>query len=160
MADSGSGAGSTSGTATDREAAAERRQTVRTLLRAGEVRGPRDLRRRLGERGYVVDDEELRGDLQAVGAVRVDGPAGPRLGLADWSRAGDERPDDPAPGSAAGVVAAVRADPDWPLQVVVVAVAAVFVLVGFLGWLIGGSSGSGGSTTDLRQPGATAPPAP
>ena len=130
-------------------AVAHRREAERLLLRDGAVRGPRDLRRRLGTLGFEVDDDALRADLAAVGARRVDGPDGPRLGLA-----GPPSGDDADRSTPAALAAAVRADPDWSLQLVVVVVAAVFVLVGFLGWLVGGA---GGAPPDPRQPAVTAP---
>jgi len=51
-------------------------------------------------------------------------------------------------------MAAVRSDPDWPLQVVVVAVAALFVLVGFRGWWLGRAQ----EVSPVPQPAVTSAP--
>ncbi|MCU1453153.1 MAG: hypothetical protein JWN46_1299 [Acidimicrobiales bacterium] len=142
---------------------AERRRVVLELLRSGEVRGPRDLRRRLGEQGYAIDDAQLRADLSAVGAVRVEGPRGARLGLpADESVAASSASSASARVDAPRAAASRRAeaaepDPDWRLHLVVVAVVVAFLVVGLLGWLIGGS---GGSPPTSRQPGVTSPASP
>lgn len=83
----------------------------------------------MAEAGYDVSPDQLRSDVRALGAVRIEGPDGPVLAL----------PVDVADGSAGEapkLAAVVTADPDWRLQVGVVIVVALFVLVALLGWLI------------------------
>ncbi|HEY4377108.1 MAG TPA: hypothetical protein VGM93_08105 [Acidimicrobiales bacterium] len=122
----------------------DRRRAIRRIVRSQAVRGPRELRRLLGEAGFAVDPDTVRSDLAELGAFR-DGTgddaaiALPEPGTSRGSVANDER---------STVAATVLEDPDWPLQLVVVAVVALFILVGLIGWLAGGSgSGSGPAPT-------------
>lgn len=100
--------------------AGERRAAVRSAIVAGGVTGPADLAARLEQHGIEVAPEELRGHLRALGVVRVAGPDGPVLAVPA------ERGTAPPPALA----------PDRVLQLTVVAVAAAFLLVGLLGWLL------------------------
>lgn len=109
---------------------AARRAEVERQLAAGDVTGLRSLASRLEGAGIAVTPDELRADVRSLGAVRVrhgdtsvlalpvDGPARSGGSAADRLRA------------------EVTADPDWPIQIGVAVVVAVFVLVGLLGWLI------------------------
>jgi hypothetical protein len=106
-----------------------RRDEVERLLGQGDVTGLRDLATRLQAAGITVTPDELRADVRALGAVRVRHGDSAVLALPlDGSAA--RRPAD------AGLTAEIAADPDWPIQLGVVAVVAVFLLVGLLGWLI------------------------
>lgn len=112
----------------------ERRAQVRRQLAVGDVATLRDLAGRLQDDGVAVTPEELRADVRALGAIRVQHGDGTVLALPV---------DDPAGRAAGGrtverLTAEVSADPDWRIQVGVVAVVAVFLLVGLLGWLISG----------------------
>jgi hypothetical protein len=124
---------------------AERRRAVRAAIVAGGVTGPRDLVDQLELLGIAAEPDDVRGDLRALGAIRVAGPDGPVLAL-------------PAPGSGGGpgggsgggggggggagappaerLTAAITSDPDWKLQAVVVAVVLAFVLAGLLTWAL------------------------
>ena len=113
------------------DGAAERRALVRQELAAGDVTGLRMLADRLATRDVVAGPDELRSDVRALGAVRVQAGDASVLAL----------PVDPdarsVPAGPAPLLAnEVSRDPDWKLQVGVVAVVAVFLLVAFVGWLI------------------------
>ena len=109
----------------------ERRAAVRRELAAGDVTSIRDLAGRLQAEGLEVTPEALRGDVRALGALRVQHGDGTVLALPV---------DDPSPraagGTSARLAAEVSADPDWRIQVGVVAVVALFLLVALVGWLI------------------------
>ena len=118
----------------------DRREMVRDLVVSGAVDGPKDIARELADAGVEVDADILRGDLRALGAVRVAGADGPTLAiLVDRAHASATAHAEPvkarkAPGRLA---AEVTSDPDWPLQAVVAAVAGAFLLVAVLVWAIG-----------------------
>ncbi|MCU1372494.1 MAG: hypothetical protein JWO77_3688 [Ilumatobacteraceae bacterium] len=109
--------------------AAARRAEVERQLASGDITGLRALAARLDDEGIAVTPDELRADVRSLGAVRVrrrdtsvlalpvDGPARPG-------------------GSSPRLAAAVTSDPDWPVQVGVAVVVAVFALIALLGWLI------------------------
>mgnify|MGYP001071054148 CR=1 FL=1 len=107
-----------------------RRARVRQQLAAGDVAGLRDLAGRLKDDGVTVTPEALRADVRALGAIRVQRGDGTVLALPvdDGSGRGS--------GPAALLAAEVSSDPDWRIQVGVVAVVALFLLVAFAGWLI------------------------
>lgn len=110
--------------------AAERR-AVREHLEAGDVASLRDLAGRLLADGIEVTPEVLRADVRDLGAIRAKHGEGTLLVL----------PLDDAAVRADGPVTErlaveVSHDPDWKIQVGVVAVVALFLLVGFLGWLL------------------------
>lgn len=109
----------------------ERTAAVRELLVAGEATGLRSIAESLHAQGIEAGPEELRADLRRLGAVRVQGSDGPRLALPVGRDA-----DGAAAGPGAGLPAALVADPDWPLQLAVTVVVAVFLVVGLLGWLL------------------------
>lgn len=123
----------------------ERRELVRELVVSGEATGPKDLARHLADAGCDVGPDVLKRDLRALGAVRVVSPDGPVLAIAiDASRASAAATsaDGGAPRStsrdAGGTLTAqITSDPDWPLQVVVAAVALAFFLVALVAWLLG-----------------------
>ena len=110
---------------------AARRETVRQAIVASGPLGLRELAERLEAEGHPMSREELRADVRALGAIRVETPDGPMLAIPI---------DEDAPGANGSVAellqAEVSADPDWRLQVGVAVVVAVFVLVALLGWLI------------------------
>lgn len=108
-----------------------RRAAVRRELAAGDVASIRDLASRLQAEGVEVTPDALRSDVRALGAVRVQHGDGTILALPV-----DDGPARPAGGTSDRLTAEVSADPDWKIQVGVVAVVAVFLLVGFLGWLL------------------------
>ena len=118
---------------------ADRRALVRDLVVSGAVDGPKDIARELSTAGVDVDAEILRGDLRALGAVRVVGAEGPTLAILTDKAA---VPAPPEPATTKGkkpqgrLAAEVTADPDWPLQVVVAAVAVAFLLIALLVWAI------------------------
>ena len=111
--------------------ASERRAQVRRQLASGDVASLRELAGRLQDDGVTVTPDELRADVRALGAVRVQHGDGTVLALPV---------DDPGTRASGGAVdrltAEVVADPDWPLQAGVVAVVALFLLVALAGWLI------------------------
>lgn len=109
----------------------ERRALVRAEVAAGGVTGLKDLAGRLADAGVDVTPDQLRADLRALGAVRVEGPDGPVLAIpVDGDRSAGR-------GAAPATLAATVADDaDWKLQVGVLVVVVVFVLVALLGWLI------------------------
>ena len=110
----------------------QRREQVRRELGSGQVTGLRDLASRLQAEGIAAGPDQLRADARALGAVRVQMGETSVLALPVGS---DGKP--AAQPSTVGVLAAeVSSDPDWKLQVGVVAVVALFLLVAFLGWLI------------------------
>ncbi len=116
-----------------------RQEQIRALLRQEIVVGPKDLASRLEAEGHTVELADLRADLRSLGVTRVEGPRGARLavpidqpsrsGRSEDGR-GAQRPHPPAP------LGQLLGDPDWPLQLVVVAVVTVFVLAGLVGWLV------------------------
>ncbi|MFN8017093.1 MAG: hypothetical protein U0P45_03115 [Acidimicrobiales bacterium] len=108
------------------DAAAERRAAVRAAIVGGDVDSLRALGTRLRDEGHPVTPDELRADLKELGAVKVESPDGPRYAIPV------EEPSTEPPAA----VAALVADPDWPIQVAVAAVVVVFVLVALVGWLI------------------------
>ncbi len=118
----------------DRPGPGPDRDVVRRTLAAGGVTGPGDLSARLADAGLHRDPDEVRAHLRALGAVRGAGPDGPVLAV-PVDRAGT--PVGPTAGPA-GPVASLGgdADPDRTLQLTVVLVAAAFLVVGLLGWLI------------------------
>lgn len=112
-----------------------RRAEARRLLADGDVTGLRELASRLEAEGFEVTPDELRADVRALGAIRVQHGDSSVLAL----------PVDGAPGGAGArgadreqgrLAAEISADPDWPIQVGVAAVVAVFLVIGLLGWLI------------------------
>jgi hypothetical protein len=112
--------------------AAARRAEIERRLAAGDVTGLRALAARLDGAGIAVTPDQLRAEVRSLGAIRVRHGDTSVLALpvdgADRSRgrgAGTQR-----------LAAEVTSDPDWPIQVGVAAVVAVFLLVGLLGWLI------------------------
>lgn len=107
-----------------------RRARVRQQLAAGDVASLRDLAGRLKDDGVTVTPEALRADVRALGAIRVQHGDDTVLALPV-----DEVAARPS-GTTALLAAEVSADPDWRLQVGVVAVVALFLLVAFAGWLI------------------------
>jgi hypothetical protein len=111
---------------------------VRRELALGDVAGLRDLAGRLESEGIAVSPDVLRADVRALGAVRVQRGGSSVLALPVDDGSG--RPTGPGGSADAGATARlaneISADPDWKLQVGVVAVVAVFVLVALLGWLI------------------------
>lgn len=108
-----------------------RRAEVRRQLAEGDVSGLRDLASRLDAAGIDVTPDELRSDVRALGAIRVQQGASSVLALPV------DGPAARAPDAGSGrLVAEVSADPDWPIQVGVAAVVAVFLVIGLLGWLI------------------------
>jgi len=118
----------------------DRRELVRNLVVSGAVDGPKDIARELADAGVDVDADILRGDLRAVGAVRVAGADGPTLAiLVDKTHAPAPTHTEPAKSKKpqGKLAAEVTSDPDWPLQVVVAAVAVAFLLVAVLVWAIG-----------------------
>jgi hypothetical protein len=91
----------------------------------------RELAGRLEDAGVEVTPDVLRSDVRALGAIRVQHGDGTVLALPVDDGAARSS------GSATERLAAeVSADPDWRIQVGVVAVVALFVLVGFAGWLL------------------------
>lgn len=115
------------------DAAAERaarRRAARELVVAGGVTGPRDLARRLADRGFEAAPDALRADLRALGVVKVLAPEGTVLALPEEREA-------VGAGGAGGPVAEITADPDWKLQAVVVTVVLAFLLAGLVAWLLG-----------------------
>lgn len=114
----------------DDDAAADRaarRRATRELVVAGGVTGPRDLARRLADRGFEAAPDALRSDLRAIGVVKVVGPEGTVLAVPAEREAAD----------GGGLVAEITADPDWKLHVVVLTVVLAFLLAGLVGWLLG-----------------------
>lgn len=109
---------------------AGRRAKVREQLASGDVASLRDLAGRLKDDGVTVTPESLRADVRALGAVRVQHGDDTVLALPV-----DDVATKPS-GPAALLAAEVSADPDWRIQVGVVAVVALFLLVAFAGWLI------------------------
>ncbi|WP_426571046.1 hypothetical protein [Aquihabitans sp. McL0605] len=112
-------------------ATTERRAQVRQELAAGDVPGLRVLADRLEAHGFTVTPDELRADVRALGAVRVEHGEGSVLALPVDGDSGAS-----APVAAPKLTAVVSADPDWRLQVGVAAVVVVFLVVALLGWLI------------------------
>jgi hypothetical protein len=111
--------------------AAKRRREVRHLLATGEITSLRDLAGRLQDEGIATTPEALRADVRSLGAIRVQHGEGSVLALPADDRAGA------ASGGPAPLLAAeIAADPDWRMQVGVVAVVALFLLVALAGWLI------------------------
>lgn len=111
--------------------AAARRDEVRRQVAAGDVAGLRELAARLEAEGVTVTPDVLRADLRALGVVRVE------RGEASVLAIPVDGPAPKGPGTVTERLAAeVSSDPDWPIQLGVAAVVAVFVLVGLLGWLI------------------------
>lgn len=102
---------------------------VRAALATGEVDSLRTLAARVADAGFEVGPDQLRADLRRLGVVRVEGSAGVVLAVP----AGDDR--SPAR-SSPGLRARVAADADWPLQVAVAVVVALFLVVGLAAWLI------------------------
>jgi hypothetical protein len=112
-----------------------RRAEVRRHLAEGDVSGLRDLASRLEAAGIDVTPDELRSDVRALGAIRVQHGASSVLALP--VDGGGTPAGTGAPAARSGRLAAeVSADPDWPIQVGVVAVVVVFLVIGLLGWLI------------------------
>lgn len=114
-----------------------RREAIRELLRTEAIAGPRELADRLAAEGHEVGPADLRADLRRLGAIRVEGPDGPRLAVAVDGAAAVGGSGGPTP--AAGrpdPLGQLTGDPDWPLQAVVVAVVLVFVLAGLVAWLV------------------------
>jgi hypothetical protein len=97
---------------------------------AGGITGPRDLARRLADAGIETSPDAIRGDLRALGVVRIVGPDGPLLAVPE-----DRMPADA--GAGPGMVAEITSDPDWKLQVVVLSVVLAFLLAGLVAWLLG-----------------------
>ena len=117
---------------------ADRRALVRDLVVSGAVDGPKDIARELATAGVDVDAEILRGDLRALGAVRVVGADGPTLAILTDKAAAPAPPEPAKVKKPQGrLVAEVTADPDWPLQAVVAAVAVAFLLIAVVVWAIG-----------------------
>ncbi len=108
-----------------------RRKEIRRRLATGDIASLRDLAGRLQDDGITVTPDVLRADVRALGAIRVQHGEGSVLALPVDDSAGR-----PAAGAAERLTAEIGADPDWRLQVGVVAVVALFLLVGLLGWLI------------------------
>ena len=109
----------------------ERRAQVRRQLAAGDVTGLRELAGRLQDDGVTVTADVLRSDVRALGAIRVQHGDTSVLAL-PVDDAGSRAPG----GTTERLAAEISADPDWRIQVGVVAVVALFLLVAFLGWLI------------------------
>jgi arginine repressor len=109
--------------------AAERRREVRDLIATGEVTSLRDLAGRLQDQGIATTPDALRSDVRSLGAIRVQRGDGTVLALPVDDRA-------PTPAGASRLTAEIAADPDWRIQVGVVAVVAAFLLVALIGWLI------------------------
>lgn len=112
----------------------ERRAAVERELVRGDVVGLRELAGRLESEGITVTPEVLRADVRALGAVRVQKGATSVLALPvdAGGRAGSGSEGRVPP----RLAAEISADPDWSVQVGVVAVVVVFMLVALLGWLI------------------------
>lgn len=109
----------------------ERRALVRRELATGEITGLRMLADRLAAHDVVAGPDELRADVRALGALRVQVGDASVLAL---PVDGDGRPTSTAPAPLAANE--LSRDPDWTLQLGVVVVVAVFLLVAFAGWLI------------------------
>ena len=107
----------------------ERRSAVRDAVVAGGVDTLRTLGRRLHDEGISAGPDDLRTDLRALGALKVVGPDGPVYAL---PAEGEGHVPRRTPKLATELVA----DPDWPLQLAVVAVLVLFLLVGLVGWII------------------------
>lgn len=114
-----------------------RRLRIRELLRSDEVTGPRDLAARLEAAGATVAPTELRADLRSLGVTRVEGSHGARLAVPIEGPAAHSGGDRPAGRPAAPTpLSYLTGDPDWPLQLVVVALVTAFVLAGLIAWVI------------------------
>ncbi len=111
-----------------------RRAGVRRELEAGDVTGLKDLAARLEAQDISVTPEELRADVRALGAVRVQ--HGGDAVLALLVDDGGRRARGTAGTASQRLRNEVSADPDWRLQVGVAAVVVGFLVVGLLGWLI------------------------
>lgn len=114
---------------------AERRAAVRAELASGGVDGLRTLADRLEARGVAAEPDALRGDLRALGAIRVAGADGPVLAV-PVERTGRGGQPGSGQGAPPALTAVIAADADWPLQLAVLVVVAVFLLVAVVGWLI------------------------
>lgn len=114
---------------------ADRRAVVRAELATGRVDGLRSLADRLAARGMATEPDALRSDLRALGVIRVAGVDGPVLAVPmERGGAGGPGGSGGAPQQTLGTV--IAADADWPLQLAVLVVVAVFLLVAVAGWLI------------------------
>ena len=109
----------------------DRRTLVRSELATGEVTGLRMLADRLAARDVVAGPDELRADVRALGAVRVQVGDTSVLALPV-----DASGRSSSPAAATLLGNELSRDPDWKLQVGVVAVVALFLLVAFAGWLL------------------------
>ena len=109
------------------QAVAARRGAARAEIVAGGIDSLRTLGTRLRDQGHAVTPDELRADLREIGAIKVEGPDGPVYAVAVPTGTDVAVP---AP------AAALLADPDWPVQVAVVAVVVVFLALGLLGWVL------------------------
>ncbi len=108
-----------------------RREAVRGYLAAGDVTSLRDLAGRLQSDGVAVTPDELRSDVRALGAIRVEHGDGTALALPV-----DDLVTRPEGRATARLAAEVSADPDWRIQVGVAVVVVAFLVVALLGWLI------------------------